>query len=166
MPAGSFEEFVDSNFDVLAKFAGVITRDRDLAHDVLVDALIKAEARWSRIGKLKEPTGYVRAMIVSQACDHHRAGRRRARLAEEMIPAGVYSGPDAFSAVSDRDLLKTALDRLPERQRCAVVGRYYLGWSDAELAQMLSCSQSTVRTHLSRALASLRADANLSTKEV
>jgi RNA polymerase sigma factor (sigma-70 family) len=50
------------------------------------------------------------------------------------------------------------LDRLPRRQRAAVVLRYYLGLSDAEVAAELGCRQSTVRSQISRALATLRID--------
>ena len=50
------------------------------------------------------------------------------------------------------------LEQLPRRQRAAVVLRYYLGLSDAEIAEHLGCRQGTVRSQISRALATLRLD--------
>jgi RNA polymerase sigma factor (sigma-70 family) len=50
----------------------------------------------------------------------------------------------------------TLLDRLPRRQRAAVVLRYYAGLSDEEVAAELGCRPSTVRSQISRALAALR----------
>ena len=50
------------------------------------------------------------------------------------------------------------LARLPRRQRAAVVLRYYVKLSDAEIAAHLDCQEVTVRSQISRALASLRLD--------
>ena len=50
------------------------------------------------------------------------------------------------------------IDRLPRKQKAAVVLRYYEGYDDAEIAAVLGCAQVTVRSHISRALAVLRAD--------
>ena len=45
---------------------------------------------------------------------------------------------------------------LPLRQRAVVVLRYYEDLDDAAIAQVLECSQTTVRTHAMRALTKLR----------
>jgi RNA polymerase sigma factor (sigma-70 family) len=50
------------------------------------------------------------------------------------------------------------LARLPRRQRAAVVLRFYVGLSDAEIAAHLGCREGTVRSQISRALAGLRLD--------
>ena len=50
----------------------------------------------------------------------------------------------------------TELDRLPRKQRAVVVLRYVEGLSDREIADLLGCSEVTVRSHASRALATLR----------
>jgi DNA-directed RNA polymerase specialized sigma24 family protein len=47
---------------------------------------------------------------------------------------------------------------LPRRQRAAVVLRFYEGLPDAEIAAVLGCGASTVRSHISRGLAALRLD--------
>jgi RNA polymerase sigma factor (sigma-70 family) len=49
------------------------------------------------------------------------------------------------------------LATLPRQQRGAVVLRFYLELSDGEIADLLGCSPATVRSHVSRGLASLRA---------
>jgi RNA polymerase sigma factor (sigma-70 family) len=50
------------------------------------------------------------------------------------------------------------LAELPRRQRAAVVLRYYLGLPDAAIAAELGCRETTVRSQISRALATLRID--------
>jgi RNA polymerase sigma factor (sigma-70 family) len=46
--------------------------------------------------------------------------------------------------------------QLPPRQRAAIVLRYYDDYSDAEIAAVLECSTSTVRSQIHRGIATLR----------
>ncbi|MCL2781633.1 MAG: hypothetical protein FWD74_09155, partial [Actinomycetia bacterium] len=57
---------------------------------------------------------------------------------------------------AQRDEMRTRLAALPRKQRAAVVLRYYLGLSDAEIAGYLGCREGSVRTYVSRALRALR----------
>jgi RNA polymerase sigma factor (sigma-70 family) len=47
---------------------------------------------------------------------------------------------------------------LPRKQRAVVVLRFYEGFTDVEIAELMGCTVSTVRSQMSRALAHLRAD--------
>ena len=55
------------------------------------------------------------------------------------------------------------LEALPPRQRTVLVLRYYEGLTDAEISEVLGTPPATVRSHASRALATLR-DTDLSTR--
>jgi RNA polymerase sigma factor (sigma-70 family) len=50
------------------------------------------------------------------------------------------------------------LGTLPDRQRAAIVLRYYHDLSDADIGAALECAEGTVRSLISRGLASLRVD--------
>jgi RNA polymerase sigma factor (sigma-70 family) len=62
--------------------------------------------------------------------------------------------------------LAGALRRLPRRQRAAVVLRYCLDLSVAEVASLLACSAGTVKSQSSKGLARLGQDPELGGDEM
>jgi RNA polymerase sigma factor (sigma-70 family) len=63
---------------------------------------------------------------------------------------------DRTGQVADRDVLVRALGALAPKQRAVLVMRYWEDAPDAEIAAALNCSEATVRSQSSRALARLR----------
>jgi RNA polymerase sigma factor (sigma-70 family) len=61
--------------------------------------------------------------------------------------------------------VRRALERLPQRMRAAVVPRYYEDMTEPEIADVLGVSRGTVKSTVSRAVAKLRSDAELSGQE-
>lgn len=152
----TFEGFLDSDLDALARYAAVLAGSRDDAHDLLADVLIEARTKWSRIGAMASPGGYVRSMVTSRFVDQRRrTGRARTRtaLVAQMpeVPAG-----GGESAVDDLDQITRLLAVLSPRQRAALVLRYYLDFPDRAIAHELGCTSSTVRSLVARGLATLR----------
>lgn len=58
-------EFLTVELAPLSRCARALTGDRDLAHAVLADALVRAQLHWSRIGSVERPAAYVRAMVTN-----------------------------------------------------------------------------------------------------
>jgi RNA polymerase sigma factor (sigma-70 family) len=74
----------------------------------------------------------------------------------EVLDALSPPEADPATAYDERDAMLGLLATLPRKQRASVVLRYYENYSDAEIAAVLRCGTSTVRSQISRALASLR----------
>ena len=68
--------------------------------------------------------------------------------------------PDRASAIPE---LRTALARLPRRQRAVLVLRFFEDLTEPETARVMECSVGTVKSQTSKALARLRADPALTT---
>jgi RNA polymerase sigma factor (sigma-70 family) len=79
-----------------------------------------------------------------------RTWHRRRALEERHLPGRPVDA--GFAA----DEMWDVLQRLPDRQRAAVVLRFYEDLPDAEIAQILGCRLPTVRTAVHRGLAALR----------
>lgn len=108
------------------------------------------------IATMAYPHAYVRRMIVNEYLSWRRRLQRITHHAEVDDHTALVH--DGAAEHAERDAMIARLDRLPHRQRAAVVLRYYVGLSDAEIAAELGCRQSTVRSQVSRALHSLRID--------
>jgi RNA polymerase sigma-70 factor (sigma-E family) len=152
----TFEEFAAARLAALLRFAVVLTGDRGLAEDVVQEVLLRAHQKWRKIGALDSPEHYVRRMIVNEYLSWRR---RWARIVPQANPPEPHAVADHAETHSEREALRTELDKLPRRQRAVLVLRYYAGLSDHEIAEALGCTPGTVRGYASRALAALRIEA-------
>ena len=58
--------------------------------------------------------------------------------------------------LATHEVMRSALLALSERQRCAIVLRYYEDLPDAQIADMMHCRQATVRSLVARGLSALK----------
>ncbi|MFJ3790328.1 SigE family RNA polymerase sigma factor [Kitasatospora sp. NPDC090091] len=145
-----FDEFVAARYPALLRGAFLITGDVHDARDLLHDALARVYPKRSVIRDPAATEGYVRRAMVRTHVSRWRRTRREVLTA--VLPDGPAAGPE-----NERDeQLAAALRVLPPRQRAAVVLRYYVDLPVARVAEELGCSQATAKTHLARALKTLR----------
>lgn len=163
-----FEQYVDTSRQRLFRFAVVLCGDTVLAGDLLSDVLGRAFERWHQVSAARDPHAYVRRMLVNEYVSWQR---RRARtkphaevgeLADLRASRLGIPGPGTEEIHTERAALKEELSRLPARQRAAIVLRYYEDLSDEDIAAALGCRIGTVRSSISRGLATLRISRTLS----
>jgi RNA polymerase sigma factor (sigma-70 family) len=87
-----------------------------------------------------------------------RSHFRRARIEHAYLEreAAEPARADVEPELGRRDELRRALRRLPERQRVAVVLRYYEDLSEEDMARAMRCSVPAARSLLSRGMQTLR----------
>jgi len=157
-----FEQYVDESRQRLFRFAVVLCGDTVLAGDLLCDVLGRAFERWAQIAAARDPHAYVRRMLVNEFVSWQRRRARTiphhevSRLAEARASRSGATIADPGDAHTERAALLDELSRLPARQRAAIVLRYYADLSDADIAATLGCRVGTVRSSISRGLATLR----------
>jgi RNA polymerase sigma-70 factor (sigma-E family) len=153
----TFDEFVAHRLGALLRYATVVTCDPHLAEDITQEVLVRARARWGRICRLDAPERYVKRMVLNEFLSWRR--RRAASvvpLAREQLDLLAGSTADPSTAVDERDAVLRVVAGLPPKQRAAVVLRFYEDLPDDEIADLLGCRTVTVRSLISRALATLR----------
>ncbi|HWS38631.1 MAG TPA: SigE family RNA polymerase sigma factor [Actinoplanes sp.] len=149
-----FDEFVKGRGSALLRFAFVLSGDAHLAEDLVQEVLARLHRRWDRITVMDHGEAYVRTSIVRQFLSwRRRRAYREAVLAE--VPEPVVSD-EPQQNLAARDQMWRLLRGLPRAQRAVLVLRFYCDLPDEEIAALLGCRQSTVRSHAARALTRMR----------
>ena len=130
----------------MVRLATLMVGSRAIAEDVVQDAFASVSERWNG---LERPGAYLRTTVVNGCSQtlRRRAVEDRHRPVTLKIPGET---PERLIE------LRSALDRLTDRQRIVVVLRYFVDLPDDEIARMLDARPSTVRSLAHRALAVLR----------
>jgi RNA polymerase sigma-70 factor (sigma-E family) len=148
--APAFEAFFRTNVGAMVRLGGLITGSAAVGEEIAQEAFCSIYQRWST---LDQPIGYLRTIVVNRSRDHLRREDVARRSVTKIGP--VRDSTDDAYPDSDRSIF-VALDRLNERQRAAVVLRYWSDMSEKEIAVVLGCRPGTVKSLLSRSLSELR----------
>lgn len=144
-----YEEWAQEAAPRLVRFAYVLCGDRELAEDLAQDVLADAFVKWHRIQQVDHVDAYLkRSMINRRVSWWRRWGAREVAHAD--LPTHAV-----HMQSQDLDLWRACL-ALPERQRAAVVLRFYEGMDHAEIAAILRVGESSARSLVARGVAQLR----------
>jgi RNA polymerase sigma-70 factor (sigma-E family) len=149
-----YAQFVRTRTHALLRSAYLLTGDQHLAEDLVQEALARTHRAWLRLERPEHAEAYARRVMYNAQVSFWR----RQRIAE-VLPGDVEPGrpaDDPAEATVRRLTLRRALLTLSARQRAVIVLRYFEDHTEAEAAQLLGVSVSTVRTQTGRALDRLR----------
>ena len=141
----------------LIRLGVVMLGDRAAAEDVVQEAFYGLFRHWANLADPAKALPYLRSAVLNGCRSAWRRQRRGPdRPAMETGPWESAESAEALVLVGEehRQVL-AALQRLPERQREALVLRFYLGLAEQEIAACMGISQGTVKSTTSRALAAL-----------
>lgn len=153
-PDTGFEAFVRAHTPALLRTAYVLTGDAPAAEELVQETMVRLLPKWSKVEAADLPLAYVRRALANQYVNQRRRPARR-EFAYADVPEGV-DHRDPVGQLADRDEIWAGLALLPDRQRAALVLRYYEGLDDAAIAEVLGARVGTVRSLISRGLATLR----------
>ena len=143
-----FTEYYGARIRALRRVAYLVVHDSHAAEDVTQRALVKVYRAWPRINKVTIEA-YVRRAVVNEAISY---SSRRAR---DVVVSEVPDRPTTDEP--DQPLeLGAALATLPPQQRAVVALRFVDDRSVAETAEALQIAEGTVKSHTSKAMATLR----------
>ncbi|HMJ75081.1 MAG TPA: sigma-70 family RNA polymerase sigma factor [Iamia sp.] len=149
-----FEQWFRTTLDRVRRAARRVVGSEAEADDIAAEAFARALVRWASVRDLPHRDAWVVRVASNLAIDAVRARSRRERIL--IVQRAAEAVGDATDASAERMALVVALGGLPRRQREVITLRYLVGLPEAEVAAVLGVSANTVKTHLSRALATLR----------
>jgi RNA polymerase sigma-70 factor (ECF subfamily) len=154
-------------------------RDDHVALDIVQDAMLKLAEKYAERPSAELPLLFQR-ILQNVIRDFYRRQKVRAlwttpisalfgsadddddhdpleTLEIESDSKWMESPPDQLARTQVLGLIEKALEKLPTRQRQAFLLRYWEEMDVAEAAQVMGCSEGSVKTHCSRATHALAA---------
>jgi RNA polymerase sigma-70 factor (sigma-E family) len=147
-----FDDYVSASMPGLRRLAFMLCHDWHGADDLVQAAVTRLYVHWARAEAADNLHAYVRTILFREFLHERRASwAQRVSLTADPLESAALT-PDHDAAID----LQTAIAGLPPRQRAALVLRYYCDLGVGQSAEVLGCSQGTVKSQTARALATLR----------
>ena len=140
----------------LVRLAAFLVRDNATAEEVVQDSFVAMHGAWRRLRDTDKALSYLRQSVVNRS----RSVLRHRVVVDKNTPKPPPDMPSAEHGAIvqlERSAVVTALRTLPERQREALVLRYYGDMSEAQIASVMGISRGAVKSHTARAMGALRA---------
>lgn len=148
-----FDAFVAARSASLYRTAVLLTAgDAATAADVVQNTMIELWRRWPRVRAMEKADGYAHTVLARQVLRGRRGALR-------LVPTATLPDvplPDHAATNSERWEMWPRICALPPVQRAVIVLRYYEDMTEVQTADVLGISVGTVKSHTSRALATLR----------
>ena len=154
----AYEELVYAHQGIAFRTAYVIAGNAGDAEDAAQDGFVKA---WRALARFREGAPFRLQIVANEARNRRRSAGRRAHLAvraatEEPSGDAAPSPEASLLSAETRETLLAAVNELPEDQRTVIALRFFVGLSEAEVAETLKLPTGTVKSRSARALDRLR----------
>lgn len=159
---GAYERLIAPLEGRMMRTVWAIVKDPDEAQDALQEALATLWRRWDRLQRHPNPEALVLRVCANAAYDAIRRRQRHARrFATDEEPVDVPDpSPSALQAAAGAEAqarVRRAIAALSRNQAVAIVMHAVEGIPYEGVAAAMRCREVTVRTHVARARARLRA---------
>jgi RNA polymerase sigma-70 factor (ECF subfamily) len=168
---GAFDQLVDMFQGDIFRMVYYRTRSQMDAEDITQDVFVQA---YKNLVSLKSPEqfkSWLFSIAVNKVHDFHRKGKFRALFGlytegeeERESPAGRNDDDNALDTMTKKDFWKQVgglLDKLSKMEREVFMLRFMDDLGIKEIAGVLKKQESTVKTHLYRALEKFRREPSI-----
>jgi len=148
-------EIYDGEYKSLVRLAVLLVHDVPTAEEVVQDAFEAMHTALRRLRDSDKALSYLRQAVVNKS----RSVLRHRTVVDKNAPKPAPDEPSAehaAMALIERTAVVAALRALPERQREAIVLRYYADFSEADIAAAMGISRGAVKSHTARGMTALR----------
>lgn len=148
-------ELYTVHYRALVRLASFLVRDVPTAEEVVQDSFVAMAGGLHRLRDAEKALAYLRQSVVNKS----RSVLRHRTVVDKNLqkaPPDMPSAEHGALVQLERSAVISALRGLPDRQREAIVLRYYADLSEAEIADTMGISRGAVKSHTARGMAALR----------
>lgn len=146
----TFMELLEPVYNRLERFVLAMTRNRDVAKDIIHETVAIA---WQQFASLRQKKAFLSYLftIATRTHAHYVRQQQRTIVADDDFWAYMSSSETSPEVVADYRALYDAIDKLPEQQREAIIMFELLGFSMKEVQQVQGGTLISVKVRVSRA---------------
>lgn len=151
----TFREFYDRALPVVyGYFFRRCGGRREIAEELTQETFISVVQSLNRGARVEAPLPWVVSIARRRLVDFYRSENRRSKVGQQPGDPGAVRPPTTTTVAEVR--LVTALEKVPEMQRLALVLRYVDDLSVREVARLIDKSERATESLLSRGRKALR----------
>jgi RNA polymerase sigma factor (sigma-70 family) len=152
-----FDDFYAVEYAGVLRLAVALTGRREVAEELAQESFVAAYRRWSRVGTLEDPAGWVRRVVTNRCVSSGRRYVTELRLLTRLRQERSHVDPP--QPVDDE--LWSIVRGLPPRQAQVLALAFVEDRTVTDIAGILGCGEETVRTHLRRGRAAVARELGL-----
>lgn len=141
----TFDDLYRREHRALLRLGWTLTGRRDVAEELVQDAMLVVHRDWERVRRYDSPGGFARRVLLNAATS---AARRRA--AEQRALSRLPVARTQADELPPDESFWSALRSLPERQAHSLALHYLEDLPVSEIARVLDIAEGTVKVHLHR----------------
>lgn len=155
---GNMQQLMDEHYEMLRKLAFTYVKDTALAQDIVQDVCVKIIEKGDQFRGESTYKTYLMKMTINRCHDYLRSwAYRNHLLTNQFTYLFTKTSPELKTIEkNEKTTLAIHIFQLKPKYREVIVLYYYEDLSVKEIAELLSCSENTVKTRLSRARGQLK----------
>ena len=154
--ADAFGELYELYYKEMYCYACYVTGNESLAQDAVSDAVVSAFQQIKSLKNAKAFKGWLFRILCAACKRHYTENEKKKNLVYLDDENGGYEEPAGFESVELSVELRRALEELSCEEREIVLLSVLGNYKSHEIASILDCPSSTVRSKLKRSLKKLR----------
>ena len=139
-----FESFYERELRSVIGLAYALSGSRTASEDLAQDAFMAAHKSWDKVGRYDKPEAWVRRVVANMSVSLFRRTMREARAIARLGRSHAVL-PEL---PAEAEQFWAAVRALPKRQAQTIALHYLEDRPVAEIAEILECSEATVKVHL------------------
>ena len=152
----SFSELVKRHQRGILRLSMRFVKDMDVAQDVVQEAFIKAYEKLNMFEGRASFKSWLYQIAVNTARNKLRENRHDFSNIDDVYLSVSATAEKVLVHAAVSEILQTEVDRLPFKQKTALVLRVYEDMSFAEIADIMECPYDTAKANYRHALMKLK----------
>lgn len=147
------QDLIDEHYEMLRKLAFTYVKDTAIAQDIVQDVCVKIIEKGDQFRGESTYKTYLMKMTINRCHDYLRSWSYRNQLLTNHFTYLFTKTSPEMKIIEKNEKTRLAIHifKLKPKYREVIVLYYYEDFSVKEIAELLSCSENTVKTRLSRA---------------